>query len=92
MTKVIVLGATGATGRFVVQQLLQQGIDVIAAVRPESVLEQRMPNESGYAEVRVNIAELNDADWAVYLNGCDAVLCCLGHNMTFRGMYGQPRV
>jgi nucleoside-diphosphate-sugar epimerase len=91
MTKVLVLGASGATGSLVVQQLLQQGVDVVAIVRPESLLEQRMAHEPGYVEVRVNVAELGDADWAAHLNGCDAVLCCLGHNLTFRGMFGQPR-
>jgi nucleoside-diphosphate-sugar epimerase len=91
MAKVLVLGATGATGSLVVQQLLQQGVDMIAVARPESVTEERMPDEPGYMEVRVNIAELSDSDWAAHFNGCDTVLCCLGHNPTLRGMYGQPR-
>ncbi|MEH6609404.1 MAG: NAD(P)H-binding protein [Halioglobus sp.] len=91
MTKVLVLGATGATGRLVVQQFLQQGVDVVAIVRPESIVEQHMAHEPGYVEVRANVAELGDAGWATHLNGCDAVVCCLGHSPTFGGMFGQPR-
>jgi hypothetical protein len=26
-----------------------------------------------------------------YVRGCDAVVSCLGHNLSFKGMYGQPR-
>ena len=26
-----------------------------------------------------------------HVSGCDAVASCLGHNMTFKGMYGHPR-
>ena len=28
---------------------------------------------------------------AQYVNGCDAVASCLGHNMSFKGVYGHPR-
>ena len=91
MAKVLVLGASGATGSLLVQQLLQRGVGVVAIARPGSVFNQSMVDESGYVEVRANVAELSDADWVAHLEGCDAVLCCLGHNLTFRGMFGQPR-
>jgi nucleoside-diphosphate-sugar epimerase len=91
MTKVLVLGATGATGRLGVQQILQQGVVVVAIVRPDSLVDQQMAHEPGYVEVRANVAELGDAGWATHLNGCDAVVCCLGHSPTFGGMFGQPR-
>ena len=34
MNKVLVLGATGATGRLLVTQLLEQGVEVVAIIRP----------------------------------------------------------
>jgi hypothetical protein len=29
---------------------------------------------------------------AINLNGCNAVVSCLGHNLTFKGIFGKPRL
>lgn len=29
---------------------------------------------------------------AEYLKDCDAAVSCLGHNLTFKGMFGKPRL
>ena len=31
-------------------------------------------------------AELNE-----YVEGCNAIVSCLGHNMSFQGIFGKPR-
>jgi hypothetical protein len=35
--------------------------------------------------------ELTDAEMAKNVADCDAVASCLGHNLTFKGIYGKPR-
>jgi hypothetical protein len=25
------------------------------------------------------------------MTGCDSIVCCLGHTITFKGMFGEPR-
>lgn len=34
---------------------------------------------------------LSDEAMAGHMRGCDAVISALGHNLTLRGMYGEPR-
>lgn len=99
MKTVVVLGASGATGRLVVQQFLDQGINVTAIVRAESELPEWFSHQShlqGHSQahlqvITANIAELPADELAVYLKPCDAVISCLGHNLTAKGMFGQPR-
>ena len=37
------------------------------------------------------ISEMSDKEMTPFLKDCDVVLSCLGHNLTFRGMFGEPR-
>lgn len=37
------------------------------------------------------LLEMSDDELLKHVSGCDAVVSCLGHNMTFGGMYGKPR-
>lgn len=70
--KIVVLGATGATGRQIVDQAVGRGHDVVAYVRRPEALE---PKEG------VTIAAGQLADQPTLqsiLKGADAVLCCLG--------------
>jgi hypothetical protein len=34
---------------------------------------------------------MQESDLAQYLRKCQAVFSCLGHNLNFKGMFGQPR-
>ena len=91
MTKALVLGASGATGKHLVSDLLERNIQVIAVVRPSSSLKESIDSNSNYHELLTNITELSDDELLPYLNNCDVVLSCLGHNLTFRGIFGEPR-
>jgi hypothetical protein len=35
--------------------------------------------------------ELSDKELEQHVDGCNAVASCLGHNLTFKGIYGKPR-
>mgnify|MGYP003651675320 FL=1 len=91
MNKVLVAGATGATGRLVVSELLQRNVGVVSIVRASSSLIPTVGNHAGYCEVVADITELTEQQLASHLDGCDVVVSCLGHNMTFKGMFGEPR-
>lgn len=89
MKKVMVLGATGATGSLVVKRLLNRGLDVVMIVRSKSRLSQEMLMQAEVIEGEISIFSDNQLRDA--LEGCDACISCLGHNLTFKGVFGQPR-
>lgn len=89
--KALVIGASGATGSLLVAALLQRGVTVYAIVRPSSSLRDSFGDQANYHEVSAAIAEMSDAELAPLLTDCDVVLSCLGHNLTFKGMFGKPR-
>lgn len=91
MKKMLILGASGATGRLLVEILLQKGVKVIAIVRHANSLTNIVGPHQNLQIVETNISEMPEEDLATYIKECEAVLCCLGHNLTFKGMFGHPR-
>ncbi|PLA73796.1 NAD-dependent epimerase [Hydrogenovibrio sp. SC-1] len=91
MSKVLVLGASGSTGRLAVQKLLQKGASVVAMVRNKKSLENIDSSHSNLQIIEAEILKISESDLAKYLTDCDGVLSCLGHNLTFKGIYGHPR-
>lgn len=88
---ILVLGATGATGRLLVQQLLENGHDVRAIVRSPEKLPEVVQTHAHLSVIRASISTLSDAEMAQHVNGCVAVASCLGHNLTLKGLFGPPR-
>lgn len=91
MKKTLVVGASGATGKLLVADLLEREADVTAIVRASSSLKTNFGTHPNYREVCASISGMSDNELALILEGCDAVLSCLGHNLNFRGMFGEPR-
>lgn len=89
--RVLVLGASGATGQQVVRQFINRKIHTRILVRKSAVIPIYMQENPLVEIVQGNINELNDAEVNLLLRDCHAVISCLGHNMTFKGMFGQPR-
>lgn len=92
MKKTLVLGASGATGRLLVKILLQKGVEVIAIVRNANSLTNMDDSHPSLQIVEAEISEILESDLAQYLTECEAVLSCLGHNLTFKGMFGHPKL
>lgn len=86
--KVMVLGATGATGHLVVKQLLDAECDVVALVRNTEVLVEH-PRLN---QINNTALSLESQHLQRLISECDAVISCLGHNMTLQGVYGAPRM
>ena len=87
----LVVGASGATGRLLVEQLLNRGQDVKVIVRLPDNLPEVLKYHDNLSVIHASVLELSDAEMTQYVNGCDAVASCLGHNLTFKGIFGHPR-
>ena len=88
---VLVVGASGATGRLLVENLLNRGVAVKAVVRSADRLPESVRSNPLLTVVEGSVLDFNDTQLADLVNGCSAIASCLGHNLTFRGMYGAPR-
>ena len=89
--KVLVLGASGATGKLVVKQLLDKQIKVVALVRLGNNSLSSHLNDSNFEQVQADVDLLSPSDFAKLMASCNVVISCLGHNLSFSGMYGKPR-
>ena len=87
----LVVGASGATGRLLVQQLLDRGQKVSVIVRSPDRLPAALTNDANLTVIQASVLELSDDEMSQHVRGCDAVASCLGHNLTLKGIYGQPR-
>jgi len=92
MTTTLVVGASGATGRLLVEQLLSRGVKVKAITRTTSSLPDTIKQHENLSEIHASIHGVTSGDMALHVNGCDAVVSCLGHNLTLKGMFGKPRL
>ncbi|SIQ62914.1 NAD(P)-dependent oxidoreductase [Maribacter ulvicola] len=88
---VLVVGASGATGRQLVAQLLLQQHSVKVVVRSPHKLPESWKNKDNLHIITASILDLTDSELQNLVSNCHAVASCLGHNLTFKGMYGQPR-
>jgi nucleoside-diphosphate-sugar epimerase len=88
---VLVLGATGKTGRELVKQLLERDHDVRLVVRSPGKLPDEVAGRPKASVIEASILDLTDDELAGHVEGCDAVVSCLGHVLDFRGIYGEPR-
>jgi nucleoside-diphosphate-sugar epimerase len=91
MNKVLIVGASGSTGKLLVHELLQNGIEVTAIVRNSNSFSKDFHDQSELHIVEASISEMSVQDLASHLENSDAVLSCLGHNPTLKGIYGKPR-
>ena len=87
----LVLGATGATGRLLVRQLLDGGADVRVIVRSPERLPETVRSHPRLSVTAASLLDLDDAALAGLVDGCAAVASCLGHNLNLRGIFGPPR-
>lgn len=81
----------GASGRLLVEQLLDRGLHVKAIVRSPENLPDALKNRDALSVIEASVLDLSDAEMAEHTRGCVAVASCLGHNMSFKGIYGRPR-
>jgi hypothetical protein len=89
--QVLLVGGTGRTGGRVLMQLLDRGVQVRAIVRSAQRLPAGVAGRPGVVVVEADLLSLGDEDLLRHLRGCDAVISCLGHVISLRGVFGPPR-
>ena len=91
VTNVLLLGGTGRTGGRVLQQLLGRGVRVRAIVRSAERLPAGAAEHPDLTVIEADLLSLGDEDLQRHLRGCDAVISCLGHVISIKGVLGPPR-
>jgi hypothetical protein len=87
---ILIVGASGATGKLLVEQLLERGQEVRIIVRSTGNLSTNVVHHNNLTVTLANILDLSDKQLRELVAGCDAVASCLGHNLSFKGMLGAP--
>jgi len=87
----LVVGASGSTGRLLVEQLLAEGEKVKIIVRSINVLPISLRENSQLTITETSLLEMSETELREQVRGCNAVASCLGHNLTLKGVYCQPR-
>jgi putative NADH-flavin reductase len=88
--KTLVLGASGATGKLVVSQLLDKGISPKILVRDSAILPREILDRKDIEVIKGNINDYTIEQITEILNDCSAIVSCLGHNISFKGILGKP--
>jgi nucleoside-diphosphate-sugar epimerase len=88
---VLLVGGTGRTGRRVLEQLVSGDVSVRAIVRSVARLPQGASQDPRLEVVEADLLSLRDEDLLRHVRGCDSVISCLGHVLSLKGIFGQPR-
>ena len=87
---VLVVGASGTTGKLLVEQLLSRGSEVRAVLRSRAGLPEALRNHDRLSMIQANLLDLDERDLQKLTEGCSTAASCLGHNMTLSGVFGPP--
>ncbi len=87
----LIVGASGATGRQLVEQLLDMEQKVKVMVRSPEKLPASWKNNDSVSIIQAAVSDVGEDVMAEYVKDCGAVASCLGHNISWKGIYGQPR-
>ncbi len=98
MTRTLILGATGGTGIRLVEQMLNKtpdGTTLRVITRSKERFNKLFPtprdNLNRLEIIEASLLDMTDEDFTRAIEDCDVVVSCLGHNMTMKGIYGEPR-
>lgn len=88
---ILIVGASGATGKHLVEQILKMEEEVKVIVRPSPNIPDTWSSDDKVSIIKANINEIDGNKMAEYVKDCHAVASCLGHNLSWKGIYGKPR-
>jgi hypothetical protein len=87
----LVIGASGATGKLLIEQLLNSGQRVRVIIRSTSKISDNWNSDERLKVIKRNITEISVDEMCGYVKDCTAVASSLGHNLTWKGIFGKPR-
>lgn len=73
----LVVGASGATGRLLVEQLLERGQQVRIIVRSTENLPENIVKHENLSVIQASVLDLSDVEMIQHVSGCDALVSCL---------------
>ena len=76
--KILIAGATGATGNRLVKQLLDGGHVVTVIVRTPEKFHQGIRNHKNISISTSMVLDLSHVDLAKQVENCEAIVSCLG--------------
>ena len=88
---ILVVGASGATGRLLVEHLLERGHQVKIVVRSAKNLPESVTSHENLSVINASVLDVSHTEMTQHVSGCDALASCLGHNLSFKGIFGSPR-
>jgi len=88
---ILVVGATGNTGRPLVEQLLSKNYQVRVIVRSPHKLPAEVLENPNATVIEASVLDLTDEELVEHVQDCDAVVSCLGHVPNLKGIWGKPR-
>lgn len=89
--KTLVVGASGATGKHLVEQLLRSGHQVKIIVRSTGNIPEQWNDNAQLTIIRGNVSEMDLKEMTALIEDCQAAASCLGHNLSWKGIYGKPK-
>lgn len=87
----LIIGASGATGRELVNQLILQRQNVKIIVRPLARIPDTWETDKSISIIKANISEISVDEMTNYMKDCHSIVSCLGHNINLSGIFGKPR-
>ncbi len=87
----LVVGASGATGRLLVEELVNRGENIKVIIRALDRIPESIRRHQNVSVIEASVLDLSADELSRHVKECGAVASCLGHNLSFKGMYGQPR-
>ena len=91
MKTILVVGANGQTGKLVGEKSLANDHKVRVIVRSRNRLPSEILEHPNITLVEANVLDLMDEQMADLVKECDAVVSCLGHVISFQGIFGEPK-
>lgn len=91
MQTILIIGASGATGKHLVEQILEAGHKAKIIIRPTSSIPDNWEIKKNLTIIKRNLAEISVKEMSEYILDCQAAASCLGHNLTLKGIFGKPR-
>jgi putative NADH-flavin reductase len=76
--RILIVGATGATGNRLVKQLLDRGHVVTVIIRAPEKFHQDIRNHKHISISTSTVLDLSHVDLTKQVEKCDAIVSCLG--------------
>ncbi len=88
--KAVIFGASGKTGRLLVEQLLESGISVTAVARSDAWLKEGWVNDSTFTLTIKDVSLMSETEFVDLIREHSIVYCTLGHHISIKGIWGEP--